>query len=73
MIVFHVEQPVGLYFPRWLLLSAQIGTTGISILFFLFVCIPDLFKGVLTDGVFNPASISLCNFRVNASCDKLLP
>ena len=34
--------------------------------------IPDLFKGVLTDGVFNPASISLCNFRVNASCDKLL-
>lgn len=43
-----------------------------SILFFLFVCIPDLFKGVLTDGVFNPASISLCNFRVNASCDKLL-
>ena len=36
------------------------------------MCIPDLFKGVLTDGVFNPASISLCNFRVNASCDKLL-
>lgn len=46
---------------------------GVSdILTSVFVCIPDLFKGVLTDGVFNPASISLCNFRVNASCDKLL-
>lgn len=62
----------GLIFSPLAALVRTVGTTGISILFFLFVCIPDLFKGVLTDGVFNPASISLCNFRVNASCDKLL-
>lgn len=54
------------------MLAAFYGLRRSEVIGLQWSAIPDLFKGVLTDGVFNPASISLCNFRVNASCDKLL-
>lgn len=71
MIVFHVEQPVGLYFPHWLLLSAQLERRATFILFSLFVRIPDFFEAVLTDGVFNQAGFVFGDFRVYARSDQL--